>query len=249
MKNNLSLILIALLLITACSKKQSRLNDLQKNGLKGNVYKIKESTYGIEEKFGDVSKGKLLSSSISTYNDKGNIISEENIEVDNNTTKRDITSYGYNDKAQLISFSNTKNPTLKREYLYKDDLLSEENSFENGKLETKTKYVFNDGLLAEVNIYKADSTLDWREKYGHNSQGISDEVTYYNGDNQWLHKANSSYNKDGWLEKYHDEYKSYNVIFSQKYSDIDSKGNWLKVTSIDEKNKPSIMVERKIEYK
>jgi hypothetical protein len=50
MKNNLSLILIALLLITACSKKQLQLNDLQKNGLKGNVYKIKESTYGVEEK-------------------------------------------------------------------------------------------------------------------------------------------------------------------------------------------------------
>jgi hypothetical protein len=128
-------------------------------------------------------------------------------------------------------------------------VLSEENSFENGKLETKTKYVFNDELLAEVNIYKADGSLDGREKYGYNSQGINDEVTYYNSDNQWLHKVNSSYNNDGWLEKYHDEYKSYKVIFSQKYSDIDSKGNWLKVTSIDEKNKPSIMVERKIEYK
>lgn len=144
----------------------SQQTDLQEENLKGHVYSVTTREYGASEKFGEETKGALLSISKSWYNPDGNMnkwkyygeMSERVESYDNgdvvyiieelNLESYVARSYEYDDSGRLVNIRQIHPESYiinSYEYVYdRSGKLTETNVFDsNGYLETKRKYEYS----------------------------------------------------------------------------------------------------------
>lgn len=244
--NVIMLFLIGLSLSSFISKKNE--NDLIKNGIKGNVKKIHETTYIGIEKFGEFQKQSTKSSSVSIYNTLGNLATKISYTIDGSL--KDSTNYKYD------SNNNCK----------------ESNSFKsNGVLSGKTISKYNqDNRVIEINFYEPDGSLHFKfvKKYDVNGNNI--ESLEYNSEGNLESRAFGVFDVNGKLVElgFVIERKSYKAIYKydsknnlievQKYWDstldekltykYDENSNLIEESSIDSEGNLSPVISNKYDY-
>ena len=250
MKYKLAFVMIFATL-ASCTKKQK--NDLEKNNLFGDVQQITINRYGAETKFGDVVKGKLQQNVILTLNTSGNIEASDvtyyygaadSSEVHNNKFSFQYDSEGHNVKT--TSVKDPKNYTLKK---YKGDLLVEEDDIDSGKLNSRTKYVYNsDNLASEINVYDGGGKFTRKRKLIYNDKGLASEIQSYKSTGELDFKFVVTYDDKGNSLTEKQTAGEYPFSTSYKYSNLDDKGNWLKLVGYNN-GKPDTYTERIIKYR
>ena len=243
--------LILLVVFASCSNRPK--NNLEENHLKGKITNITVSQYDAEIKFGNVVKGKVQRKSKVTFNSVGNVETTDNTyyygagdsaEVNHNKFRFEYDGEARNIK--IISIGDPKNYSVKK---YNGDLLIENDSYDGGKLTDKTKYIYNnDKLLSEINSYDKDGKFTGKEKLFKNEKGWNIAAEIYKSTGELKYKFVTTYDAEGNTITERQTAGEYPFSHTLKYSNIDSKGNWL--TSIQySKGKPIGYSERKIQYR
>ncbi len=218
MKNLATPIIICFAIILfACAgqNKHSNNNDLKKSNLNGEVKSIKEISYTITEKYGDVQKEFMISNNVKTYNNRGNIIESCDYEMDGKPTFKYTYKYNENDKmVEYIFF--LMDGTLGFKCNCKYD--SEGNMIEfdvfntDGSLRTKTSQKFDEqGNCIQELEFKTNDSLTTKKDYKYDEQsnlivmietrisdGMVDNTKYKYDKNSYCIEENK-YNSDGKL--------------------------------------------------
>jgi hypothetical protein len=244
---------IAILFFSCTSSKK---NDLVNRSLLGDISNMTEYRYEASEKFGEVKKGKLISFNTDKFNADGNIFESVYTSMpmmmdDTVVSKKEtfVNTSKFNSKGQRTALMDQdKKPSLT--FVYDDDNhIIEINNYSDGKLTTKTKYMFVDGKLTEGKVYGASGGLETINKYTLNDKKNVTEVRGYNSDNKLKEKVALTYNDNDLVTAYK-VYSGTNVVtdYVMKYIKFDEKGNWI-VQHKYSKNAIENVIERKIEYK
>ena len=231
---NMKLILPALIitLFISCSAPKTE-TDLERYNLEGNIARITYLEYDAVEKFGDVSKGRLSRSEDEEINDNGNVFkgtytsyynhaddSIPDIERKNNVF---VELSKFNNKNQKISVVNAKDNKIKISLIYNEDgKVIESNDYDEGKLSSKTKYVFVNGLLSESRKYKADGSLEEITKHKLDDDEIISELSSFSADG--VYKDRVVYSHQGKLLTGYKFYSGKKLSFTveMKYPKIET---------------------------
>lgn len=221
MKRAIIATLILSFFLNSCSKNKISKNDLTAYNLFGNVQSMKESRFGVAEKFGEIVKlpndkkptvdiifningqiielygynsdGSLNVKMIFKYNEKGNNIESADYEADGTLSLKSTNKY--DDMGNIIE-SNVYNPdSLMQKVIYKYDKNGnkiEENSYEpGGKLSLKTLNKYD-----HKGIIIESKKLDYKE------------VIY-------IKDEDGNFKKD----------KNGNIVFTTQFNSIATSGN------------------------
>lgn len=190
---NLKKIIVLLIfpLMSACSFVAPHSTDVSKEGLKGRVMYLKESSFEAVDKFGEIAEGergrksKLGFDYAKRFNRKGAM--EEYSEFESN-----IGSLVYKN---TISYDEYYQPTMQRSYSA------------HGQMDLKSNYTYDaHGLVVEIASCKMDGTLSARYTYKYDNDGRVLIETCYRGDGSFDWKKKYEYNRRGQvIEKLRDE--------------------------------------------
>lgn len=215
----------------SCDTTAQKKNDLQRQNLKGKVKSVKQFSYEVVEKFGEITKGINIGwseddNSLSLYDDKGNLI-EENL-------------YNY-DRILLLKYKN--------QYDDKGNLIEGNWYNPDGTLGFKSKYQYNDkGNKIEENWYDSDGKLIGKVKVQYDEKGNVIEETRYNSNGKLSSKSKYLYDDEG--NKIEENWYNADGILGSKYKyqyKYDQQGNWTEQIEY-ENDIPQKIKERTIEY-
>jgi len=262
MKWNIKILFVLLVCSSSCQNVNlgQQRNDLSKENLKGKVKTVKSYLYKGIDKFGKLSKGKMTSKSIVSYNEKG-------IEIEN------VSFTMFEDQDFKMNYKST---SVYNDKGYKIEC--NEYDLDNGnKLIGKIVYIYdNNGNNIEVKSYDRDGKITGKSIFKYDSRGNKTEQQSNEKDNYQYQKTMKYDNRDNIVEeqiyiisnnlkrkvvyKYDDngneiETETYlNGKFewssSTKYEGFDEKGNWTtSIWSMNTSDDNSVTIkEREIEY-
>ena len=203
--------LFLLLLLVSCQSKYNEYTVLQLNG---QVKEIITKRYKAVEKFGEVTKGKLVWRSLEDAQEYEYEILPANSRVvfDNNGLMQELTIYSGDN--ELLS-----------KLLFKDTIFD----FYDRRGDLVGKMIGDDRLFPdEMNIYNEEGQLVEKIKVTYDKQAKLNKVLEsYDGDGDWLSTTSYTYDKDGRLIKVSTEEKTY----SRYYRDRDEK-NTIKLETL-----------------
>lgn len=245
MKQYIGLFLIAALAISCNSQK----NSLDELNVKGKVWKIQETSFYGEEKFGKYQIGSrsYYGNNLSVFNEDGYIM--EYHSLDKNGKTEELTKYTYNKENQCTEIDTYKESELKRKIVnnYKDNKIKEVNVFsKNGVLDDVYIYEYNGKLLSGGKILDSERNLvnTFENEYkkdlltSQTVKGIKGEiirkVEYKRNSTNNVIESKTSYPKDSSEDKY---------TFDYEY---DKKGNWIKQYQFNKEGKIEHIVIRNI---
>lgn len=251
MRKYLTLIFITVIALSCNSRKTS----LEEENLKGNIVKIFENTYEVEEKFGKIETGdkEYYGHYLITYNDFGNI--SERTTFSRNGEMERVEKLKYNENEMLIENS-IYNSDNKLEYKVKF-YINESNSNrfskvehynEDGKLTEIYKYKYNGSLISGGDILNSSKELlkTWKNEFEGDiliKQTILDSI----GNITTIQVYNRNGNND--IVHFQEFDKNDSLSYERKYTyEYDEKNNWIRqIEYVDDK--PSTIKIRKILYK
>jgi len=241
-----ALLLLISIAFASCAKKH---NDLISNNIKGNVRQITENVFEVNEKFGDLQKGKLKTTNVIKYNEDGNVTEYRRISMpDSISGKEDnVETYQYKD-GKKISSTNGKSHKIDVRYAYDNDKLVEINTYkDNGSLSMKTKFKYNNNdLIAEADEYVSNGNLNGRVINKYTDSKHIKEQDKITADNKIESVTWYNYDEKDNLTGYKYKSGTYTGNYLLNFSNLE-KDNWLKLVNYYN-GKPETLVERKIEY-
>jgi|ERR1035437_912855 YD repeat-containing protein len=254
-----NLLIVALFFYSCSQVKNNQIkNDLTKDKIKGQVLSITETEYEAIDRFGKIEKGRLISKSITKYDNYGN-------ELENNiyNEKSELTNktiYKYNESDKKIEEHDIDYKTVKEsnqssfkffKYDNKGNLIQDSTVFsfpsELGSKFIRTTYTFdNNGNEIEQIGYSGMDLYDKRiNKYDDNNNLI--ENAYYVGDSLQL-KVFSKYDSNG-NEIENNVYNSDGIRLLHKTNfKYDDKGNIREQNGYNEAGQLSEKVNFKYEF-
>lgn len=185
---------------------QSNKNTLTEMKISGTVKSIIDKRYTPIVKSGETQKGKLISTTVYTFNDAGNQIENTTEEQDESNQKVITkTTFKYNTNGNVI----------------------ESNTIQREKLTDKNIYKYNDkGHLTEYYVYNPDGSISNRFVYKNDANGNRIEEVQFLSDGSSMGKYTYKYDDKG--NKI--EWNSYNQdgsLFQKTYFKYDDKGNMI----------------------
>lgn len=247
MRKLIGFLIIAVIAISCNTKK----SDLEEYNIKGKVWKIQETNFEGEEKFGKYQVGdkNYYGHSLYIFNETGNII-EYHI-LDRKGKSESISKYTYNDDNLCKEISTFEDNELKSKQVNSFDgkKLIEVRLFdEKGELENIYKYNYKGNVISNgkilnkagkiMNTFENDLSNDLL-----NSQTVKDSINkvviitkYKRNKNNDLIETLSIYPQDSTEYKY---------TFDYEY---DKKGNWTKQYQFNKEGKIENIIVRNIIY-
>ena len=216
--------LILLMIISACTsgtRSSTPTNDWEKQHFKGKVKSITETSFEVEEKFGEYVKGQRdgihdqYDELNLQFNTDGNLIQELRIYLSGSASKR---VFVFDNQHRCIEerFSYIKrNEESYRDQFsvknYYDDygnVILKDNYSSDGKItEIDTLYYNKDGNLIEIKAFDTDGDMGGKVLYKYTTDGKKSEEAVYSSDGSLLSKQSTDY--DGGL-KIKDSYQQNN---------------------------------------
>jgi len=281
MKSNIRIVVIIFFIPNFISSCGNLNNDLHDYNLKGKVKSVRETSYKAIDRFGEIQKGdiidefSLFSNYYVLYNNRGNILTEIEYDLDGSIDNKSTYSYDKNNRVLEIIWLN--NDGSQDRWISKYDehgYLVEDKWYEDdGSLYLKYQYVNdNNGNILSTSCYAADGTLKSKfiKKYDQKNNLL--EHKEYNSLGEIILEQQNRYDKSGnRIEKIYKRSDFYNMSLSsyddknnvieeidyssdgkvkekRTYSyEYDKKNNW--TTKIHYRNgNPLYIIEREIMY-
>lgn len=216
----------------------------------GNVKSISGTVYEATANIGEINKDSISYSYISTYNNNNHI---ETVVYFEDGLNKKFTSK-YDDKGNLIEDNDygTDGQLIKKIIYFYDDegnKIEKMSSCNNPSLGYIIKYKYdNNGNIIEANEYDGDCMLPFKFTYKYDDNANKIEENSYYTDGSFRSKCIYKYdNKGNMIER--NEYMADGSLsqISYRHDDFDNEGNWCKEIEFFD-NKPWSIRTRKIEY-
>ena len=184
-----SLKVLSLLLFIALSfntHESNKDNDLTKMELKGKVKSLREITFEVEDKFGQIKKVKSVNDVEYFFDLKGNIIKEQKYNqkgVPDFIIKSEFDSKANRIKSKTIMINNFLSSKTIYGYDETNKLIHEKEYDSNGDINSKTLYSYSNDKLSEIvkyNYNKEDRKFEIWDKttYEYNQYGLMSQEIY-----------------------------------------------------------------------
>jgi len=247
MKQILGFLLLAIIAIS-CNSNQT---DLKESNIKGKVWKIQESSFEGEEKFGKYQIGDKNYSGHGLYvfNDFGNLL--ESHSLSRNGASKEVSKYLYNSNNICTEISTYSEDKLKNKQVnvIQGNKITEVKLFdENGELENFYRYEYSGNYIVSGKILdkKKKLTRIWQNKLNNGivkSQTVKDSLENI----EYVVKYNRNNNGDviEQIISYVEDSTEYKYSFNYDY---DKKNNWIKQYQFDKEGKIKDIIIRNIFY-
>ena len=242
MKRKIAIFLMFAALLTSCRSKK---NHLEEHNLKGKVWKLKETRYEGEEKFGKYQIGdkRYNGHRFYIFNEDGNLIELQESErvskytYDDSENCTEITAYRY-DKVVKKRVNQVKNDKIVEAQFFDED----------GKLLHKYHYNYSGAEISDGKIFNDDgSHYTFQNEF---SSGLLSKQIVKDSLEEIISIQTVERNNEGDIitqkTKYLKDTSEY--IYSFKYDDYDEKENWLKQYNFDEDGEIDDIIVRNIVY-
>ncbi|MDR1552063.1 MAG: hypothetical protein LBS69_01190 [Prevotellaceae bacterium] len=205
--------------------------DLDRAGLKGKVYSIRQIEYEAIEKFGEITKGNICykCGKLIKYDAKGNKIEENRYNKSDGSLRYKYT-YKYDAKGNWIETNKyNSDGSLYDKFTYKYDAkgnkIEKNNYNSDGSLFRKYTYKYDaKGNMIEENNYNSDGSLFDKFTNKYDDKGNQIETNGYNSDGSLVSKYTYKYDARG--NKIEDNWhKSDGSLVSKDTYKYDAKGN------------------------
>lgn len=243
---------LPLLTLANCGNSSKIGNDLKELKLNGRIKSIKESSFEAVEKFGEISKGNIVSSEYLLFNREGNKTEENSYKPDRSLNSR--STYEYDDKGNQIKVNSYKpdgSLGFRDTFEYDDKGNQIElNSYKpDGSLNLRWTFEYDDkGNQIELNAYKSDGSLDFRHTSEYDDKGNEIELNAYESDgslnSKWTYKYDDKGNRIEASAYYSDRGLIPEITYQYEF---DEQKNWIKQI-VFENGIPKKIIEREIEY-
>jgi len=205
-----SLILLTFLLLVGFNTKiYPQKSDIEIMGLKGKVKSVKQITYDVVKKNGEIHKGRISKNSSShlyhVFNKDGFNTEVYYYDTSNSESIFDTkNTFKYDDENRLKKKSTSLDGSLSSEKIYRYDdrgnltEMTENNSL--GKIIRNNKHRYDEkGNKIEKIEYKPDGSLFYKHIYKYDDKGNKIEWRYYNSNLKLIYKWKYKYNDKGYF--------------------------------------------------
>lgn len=234
--------------LTSCSSKK---NDLEEYNLKGKIWKLKETRFEGEEKFGKYQIGDKRSygHKLHVFNEDGNLSESQRLNRKGKIKLVSKYTYDKNGNCKEITKYKDGKVVLKQVNKIDNDNIIEIQSFDGkGKLTKKRQYDYSGSDISGGKVFNSDGSLNMTFQNKLSSGLLTKQIV-----KDSLEEISSiriyERNKEGDIitrkVKYPKDTTEY--IYTFQY-DYDEKGNWLKQYKFDEDGKINDILVRNIVY-
>ncbi len=248
MKGQITIILILAALLTSCS---SNKNDLEEYNLKGKVWKVKETRYYGEEKFGKYQIGdkSYYGHYFYIFNENGNLLESQRLDRKGKIERISKYSYDKDGNCTEITTYDDDKVVQKQVNQISDNLVVEVQFFdEEGKLTAKHQYDYSGSDISGGKIFEGNGSLNLTFQNEISGGLLTKQVVK---DSLKQIKSIQTYerNKEGDIVTQKIEYPKDTSEYTYTFQyDYDEKGNWLKQYQFDEDGKIDEILVRNIVY-
>lgn len=247
MKKLAELFFIAIIAISCNTKK----TDLEESNIKGKVWKIQETSFKGEEKFGKYQIGdkNYYGHSLYIFNERGNLI--ESQVLDRKGKPEDISKFTYNEDNLCIEISAFEDNELKSKQInsFQGKKLVEAKLYDKkGALENTYRYDYRGNVITHgkilnklgrtVNTFENDLSNELL-----NSQTVKDSINQVISITKYKRNKNNDLIET--LANYPKDSTKYEYTFDYEY---DKKNNWTKQYQFDKEGKIESIKVRNIVY-
>lgn len=247
MKKLAELLFIAIIAISCNTKK----TDLEESNIKGKVWKIQETSFKGEEKFGKYQIGdkNYYGHSLYIFNERGNLI--ESQVLDRKGKPEDISKFTYNEDNLCIEITTLEDNELKRKQVnsFQGHKLIEVKLFDKkGEIVNTYRYDYKGDVISHGKILnKLGKTVNTFENDLSNeilnSQTVKDSINQVISITKYKRNKNNDLIET--LANYPKDSTKYEYTFDYEY---DKKNNWTKQYQFDKEGKIESIIVRNIIY-
>ena len=229
MKIKITIILIFATLLTSCNSKK---NDLEKYNLKGKVWKLKQTTYRGEKKFGKYQIGDKINygHSFQIFNEDGNLI--ETQILDKNSKIKKTYRYSYDENgicSEVTTYEDDKVVEKQINKVEKNHIVEIQVYNEEGTLSDKYQYVYSGADISSGKVFNGDGSFRLSFQYEFSGGLLTKEIVKDSTEEISSIRIYER-NKQGDIITRKVEYpkKTNTYSYTSFQYDYDKKGNWFK---------------------
>lgn len=248
MNRNFVIILVFAILLTSCS---SNKNDLEELNLKGKIWKLKETRYEGEEKFGKYQIGdkRYYGHQFYVFNEEGNLL--ESQQLDRKGEIESVSKYSYDKSGNCTEITTYEDDEVVQKQVNQiaDNQVVEVKVFDDeGNLTEKYQYDYSGSDISGGKIFKGDGSLDLTFK-NELSGGLLTKQIVKDSLDQITSIRTYERNTEGDIVTQKIEYPKDTTEYAYTFQyDYDEQGNWLKQYQVDEDGKIDDILVRNIVY-
>lgn len=247
MKNKIFYILILTILVSCTNSK----NDLTESNLKGEVWKIQETSYEGEEKFGEYVVGdkNYWGHSYYEFNKAGNITVSKRLDDVGEITS--LSKYTYDKSDNCISIETYKDDELTQKQVNvidKNKIVEVKVFDEDGELESVYKYEYSGKEISVGSIFDKNDNIT-NSFFNELRNGLLIKQTVNDSIGETIRISRFNRNKNGdvieQVTQFPKDTSEYKYSFSYEY---DEERNWIKQYQFDEEGQIEDIIIRNIVY-
>lgn len=236
------------ILLASCNSKK---NDLKESNLKGKIWKLKETRFEGQEKFGKYQIGdkRYYGHQFYVFNEDGNLLESQRLDRKGKIERISKYSYDKNGNCTEITTYEDDKVVLKQVNQIDNNHIVETQVFdEEGKLTKKYQYDYSGADISGGKVFNSDGGLNVTFKNEISSGLLTKQIV-----KDSLEEITSiriyERNKEGDIITQKVEYPkdTTEYVYTFQY-DYDEKGNWLKQYQFDEDGKIDDILVRNIVY-
>lgn len=248
MNKYFSIILVFASLLTSCS---SNKNDLEESNLKGKIWKLKETRYEGEEKFGKYQIGdkRYYGHQLYVFNEEGNLL--ESQRLDRNGKIERVSKYSYDKNGnctEITTYEDDKVVQKQVNQIFDNQIVEVQVFDDEGELTEKYQYDYSGSDISSGKIFKGDGGLNLTFQ-NEISGGLLTKQTVKDSLEKITSIRTYERNKEGDIVTQKIEYPKDTSEYTYTFQyDYDENGNWLKQYQFDEDGKIDDILVRNIVY-
>ena len=248
MNRKITLIFVIAALLVSCN---SYKNDLEESNLKGKIWKLKETSYEGEEKFGKYQIGdkNYWGHQLFIFNKDGNLTESQQLDRKGKIEK--ISKYNYDNGGNCIEITTFEDDEVVQKQvneIEKDKVIEVQVFEKDGELSDKYQYDYSGNDISSGKVFNSDGKLNitFKNEFASgflNKQIIKDSI----GEIKSIRTYERNSEGDITAQKIEYPKDTSEYVYTYKY-DYDDKGNWLKQYQFDKDGKIEDIIVRNIVY-
>jgi hypothetical protein len=248
MNRKTTLILMIAVFLASCN---SNKNDLEESNLKGEIWKVKETSYEGEEKFGKYQIGdkNYWGHQFYVFNKDGNLTELQRLDRKGKTER--ISKYNYDKDGNCMEITTYEDDEVVQKQvnrIEKGKLVEVQVFDKDGELSDKYQYNYSGDDISSGKVFNSNGKLNITFKNGYSSGFLNTQIVKDSLDEI---KSILTYerNNEGDIINQKIEYPkdTSENVYTFSY-DYDDKGNWLKQYQFDKEGKIEDIIVRNIVY-
>lgn len=236
------------ILLTNCSSKK---NDLEESNLKGKIWKIKETKFEGEERFGkyQIGEKRYFGHQFYVFNEEGYLIDYQQLDRKGKTER--TSKYSYDKKGNRTEITTYEDDKVIQKQINQIDnnRIKESQVFDDeGKVTAWYQYVYSGTDIISGKVLNSDGSLSatFQNKM---SEGFLTKQILKDSLEQITTIVNLERNKEGDVITEKNEFPTDTTEYTYSYQyEYDEKGNWLKQYQFDRDGKIDDIIVRHIIY-